>query len=768
MSTPTGSWLPPDFPERFFGPGNTLGWKDIQEGKLNPDVLKQLEPWLEDLRTGADPLCLPRVRKNGGGVEWYAISATDRGARALREQLMAFVGPSYAGPWLDWSRLKDGDPVDEALMQAAPGRVYRLRVPRKEYKDPIREKLLRMRALRKERPSRLAAVPRPTGRILGDFEHALRTRDGAAASAHIQELRRHGRLSAQNQLFLEVLRAESLVAWEEILQPRLFDTLLTLTRPRRVTQALIRALYARKLRAFEEAGDAAGAIECFGTIWRASPGLFRTRRGMDAPEVTRCFMMLAAVAQPARPELRDELLAALPTSAPDRPYLEALAALVPTPRSPAPATDLHSARKAFEEGDVDRAFHEALTSPGGVERLALLLRCAREMDTLEAARQALAAVEVASPEERAALLSRAPLRTHHERLLELATQPAAASAAVSASPVTIPVDPGSWLERLRQPEPWPSALEVIERGMREWRRSEWVAAPERVEAIVKELGSARPPWGENVLRTSLPHLLSFLLPPGSPERVLKPVLEQLATVIALDDQARVEQLQALTEVTEALIRTGLSPAEYRSALGSLRETWTRVNAASLGDWALDTLDMLVAQPAAEPETREGFFYDVATYLRQHERRTSRDQLLLLRELAKELRLSMPADLERGLDESREDPGTGGKWAAVLDGKRIALYSLKEAVLERVAQIIKSLAPKARVTSFSDKAGGSASLKQHAVTADIFVIATAAATHAATGFIESNRRSDVPTLYAAGQGSASMLRVLREFASQTRP
>lgn len=763
MSGPKASWLPREFSERFFGPGNKLRWNAIQERRLEAAIMEELAPWLEDLHAEADPLCLPCVREDGR-VEWYALSATDRGARALREQLIAFVGPSYAGPWADWSRLEDTDPVEAAVMRAAPGRAYRLRVPRRELRAKIREKLRYMRALHKDRPSRLAFIPRPTGRILGDFEYALRSRDGAAAAFHIDELRRLGRLSAQNQLFLEVLRAECFLDWEFIVEPRRFELLLTLSRPWRVTRALIRAYYARNLRAFEETGDAAGAVRYFGETWEAYGSLFRTRRGMEAPEVSHCFMMVAAVARPPRPELRDELLAALPASAPDRSYLEALAALVPDFRDAGPAPGLGAARRAFEAADVDRAFQEALVSSASVEQLALVLRCARELDTLDAARKALAAVDAASALAREMLLGRAPLRAHYDSLYELATKPQVSCEVIPTPAVVIPTDPGGWLELLREERPWPGALEVVERGVREWRRSEWVGEPARVEATARALGAVRPSWGEDALRMGLPHLLSFFLPPeGRPERVLKPVLKQLATVIELDDQVRVEQLHALSEVTEALIGTGLSFDEYRSVLSSLRETWERVGAASLGDWALDTLDMLVVQPAAAKEERTLFFHKVTAYLRQHLRRARREQLLLLQGLARELSLHVPEDLGQKLRAgSGEDTETGRGLGELLAGRRIALYSLKDAVLARVEQVIKQLAPTARVACFKDKVGGSSVLKQQAETADIFVIATAAAKHAATGFIAAHRPPGATTLYAAGQGSASMLRALSEW------
>lgn len=770
MSAPEDAWPPPDFAGRFFGPGNKLRWDAIEKGTLKPDTLERIAPWIEDLRTGAEFLCLPRVQENGS-VEWYVLASTDRGARSLREQLVAFLGPSLVGPWLSWSRFDDKDAIDVAVQKAAPRRVYRLRVHDRALIEQVRAKLLLFRALREERPARTAATARPVGRILGDFEYTLRTQDGEQAAEYIAELRRLGRLSAQNHLFLEILRLESLHAWDEILQEPRLNTLVMLTRPRRVTQALIRALYARDLQHFELTGDAQGAVARFReSIWPRWSVLFRVRQGMDAPEALKCFMMVAAVATPARPSLRDELLTVFASGAPDRHYMEALGALVPATEPPAHAVSgLEHVRTAYEQGDVDRAFGQALGLPSSLARLVLLLRCAREIDTLDIAARAIAEVESAPPALRKELLDRAPMRALWERLLDLTTgtyQRQAPAPVGSPPSPTVPGELVDWLERLLRETEWPAALDVLERGVREWSRDAWLAAPARVAMAAKAIAAPRRAWGDEALRNGLPHLLHFLLPSDEPERTLKPVLRELAGVVTLDDQVRTEQLRILTEITEALLKIGLSPDEYQEAVWALQETWRRIGAATLGDWALDTLDMLITHPAAAPAERAQFFHETSRYLRQHARRTTRDQVLLLQALAEELELELPPDIARTFSEKQgEESDEGEELSAALSGRRIALYSLKEPTLKRVASVINALAPTARVALFSDKAGGSPSLKQQAATADIFVIATAAAKHAATGFIDANRPADAITLYAAGQGSASMLRALRDFVKQ---
>ena len=70
-------------------------------------------------------------------------------------------------------------------------------------------------------------------------------------------------------------------------------------------------------------------------------------------------------------------------------------------------------------------------------------------------------------------------------------------------------------------------------------------------------------------------------------------------------------------------------------------------------------------------------------------------------------------------------------------------------------------PERDLLSLSDKVGGSPALKQQAATADLFVIATAAAKHAATEFIMSHRPKGARTLFAAGQGSASMIECFKQ-------
>jgi hypothetical protein len=98
----------------------------------------------------------------------------------------------------------------------------------------------------------------------------------------------------------------------------------------------------------------------------------------------------------------------------------------------------------------------------------------------------------------------------------------------------------------------------------------------------------------------------------------------------------------------------------------------------------------------------------------------------------------------------------------LSGLTIALYSLQEAAVKRAASLLKKMIGETKIDVFSDHVGGSPALKTAAQQADVFVITTAAAKHSATTFIEAKRPKNLPTLYANGQGTSSIIQTLTRY------
>jgi hypothetical protein len=127
--------------------------------------------------------------------------------------------------------------------------------------------------------------------------------------------------------------------------------------------------------------------------------------------------------------------------------------------------------------------------------------------------------------------------------------------------------------------------------------------------------------------------------------------------------------------------------------------------------------------------------------------------LLARESDFEGELPLPPEKR----EAGTDDGPSGMGHLV--EKVLAMYSLNERALNRVKAMLEKSVVGVKVLTFSDKSGGSPALREAARTADVFLIVTGAAKHAATGYIEANRGRGLKTLRSHGKGSASMLRLL---------
>jgi len=744
------------FESEFFGPGNRLRWDAIQTGSLPTDVKQRLGPFLEDLERNSEIVALPRVRESGE-VQWYVLCSSARTARLARDEVQAFLGPSYSNFEGMVTQFDASDPVEAAVLSKYGADAFRLEVPDRNILDTARERLRLLIHLQKERPPRHAQRTRAAGRVLRDFEYALQANREAAAADCIEELRAAGQLSAANLLFLEVRRLAAGRYWHAILALPELQALLAMVRPRRVTEALIRAVYFSYLGEFEHDGRAQEAIDRFRSeVWDRFRSLYQTRANIFGFEVDASFVM-AAACDPERPDIGPDILASYPSDSPARAYLVTLLDFIRKPPSVARVDPFAKAREAYTEGDIDRAYEGALTLPHSFERTALLLRCAHEMGTLASAQAALASIELLSPAERVRLdqtflLSR--IRTALAALSAAETKTATAARPTEEIPSSWP----AWLKRLRAEDPWKMAVFVAEIGAREWTMENFLTDSNAVAETADLLLDDRPQWGQDALRDALPYFVEFCMSGGTDAR-LKPVYESLFVVIAVDPQVSLPQTGALVRIAQARLGLGLSKAEYVEILQQVNSALHATESPSVADIALEALEMLINAACPDIQHRQQFAIQVIAIFQRWYKRIDATQFALLRTLADELEIpDAMGDLPKKVSESQ----SSSMWEQ-LDGKRIAIYSLQESALRRVARVIGELCPGIRVSTFNDHVGGSAALRKASSTADVFIIATRAAKHAATTFIEDNRPKNLGTIYARGQGSASLLEALREFA-----
>jgi len=731
---------PKQFLQRFFGDGNEL---DL-DGP--PKIVEALRTWVQRVEDGRDRILLPR--KENGTVTWYALADSGRSARAFREELLAAVGPSYTDFLGVGANLHRSDPVEAAILDFTGRHAFKLSIVDPTFTEACRRALVRMLKLHDERPPSQARPPRTPGLILRDFEFALQQGDREAASEAMLEIRASGHLTGQNLRFLEIRRSEAFNEWDAIWQEVAEGTVVELRRPVRITQALLKAIYRVHLLQYEQGVRVADALACFDGHLRGSvASLLNTREGMTAPEVAKLFMLKAAAARD--PRLRDSLLEGSSVRGADKIYLKALADLVEDPRSENDsATIRDEAVAAYMADDIDRAFDLLVEGRGGQWRMKLLLRCALDLGTFRAAELALGAIENSSATERDTLRNDSALARHLQELEERYTAPSVGV-------------PGGWLDWANMVSDGDlddnRAAELAQRGAEEWSLDALIARPGDVVTLADAMLGFEEP-GKQQLRLALPYLQAFLLSRPEPAPELKPILYSLLSLYALDDESRsVGTWRAATEVLKELIRCGVSDEEYTDAVDSLQILLDDGLPLARVDDTLDLLEALVVLAPGRPMTTRAALLVHGGLTRWLER-LGRPHVELFNQLGREAgaTVSLPMPL-------KEDGGTGPSGLDRLRGQVVALYSLNEGALARVKTMLEGSVSGVRVLTFNDKVGGRPVLREAARTADVFVIVTGAAKHAATEFIEANRGADLLTLRTHGKGSSSMIRVLENAA-----
>ncbi|WP_267577384.1 protein DpdD [Corallococcus sp. bb12-1] len=780
------------FLDRFFSEGNQLRWKAQDGSSSSPSVQKALEPFIALLESRAEFAILPRVRPNGETL-YYALCRTPAAHRMAQDLVRAFIGRSHSRFGERPLPLDSSDPIEQAVEAEFGPHSFALAIP-PDKKNVARERLMALVRLLLERPSRPERAPRATGRILRDFEFALQERNGDAARESIDELRANHRLSAQNLAFLEIRRSVAVGDFDAALEPVRLSEVLQSGMPRRVVEALLDAVYAQELARFEPGAQAAEATEHFRNSLRPRyEPILRTRAGLRGHAVAAIFLMDAVTSTPASQERVNALLELVPRDDTRRTYLESVAALLhPSPTQPA-AKSLEEALRAYDAGDVDTAFERACGLSPGFQRTLLLVRCAREMEVLESVRVALESIEALPSGERERFhTEKAPARAVaalREMLLSAvdeeapAPPPAGASAeprteAVAlapepqppppAAPVSLPHGWLEWMERLRTAQPWPGAVRAAELGEREWSVMGLVADPPTVEKATTLIEANRDTWGQQAFRDALPHLIGALaevpMNTAGGRAALRPLFHALFLQMATDQELSHVQWTAMARIFGLLMDMGMARAEYDEAMNCLVDGVRTLRARHLVEPALDLLEFHLDTPGPSRKGLRTFANSVHSLLAALHGRVAPEvrRAFVMTCVAlgfADLKLGLPAEAlgeERTVDLRK-----------VLSGLQVALYSLRQSALNRAREALLEACDNVKVQCFSDAVGGSSQLTAAARNADLFVIATAAAKHAATTYIESTRPANKVTVLVHAQGSASLLKAVRDNAEKAR-
>ncbi len=749
--------------DAFFGQDNVpeLQWKALSD--LESPSRKALQRFIDMVEQRAPIATLPRVRKSPDRVEWYVGWRSESDVRFAADLLSAFLGRTYAEMSAPLRPLEPADATEEAFAEEFGVRAFRIEVHTQLRKE-ARERLGALANCLLERPHRSAARIRPVGRILRDLEFALQVGDDAVVADELRALRRGGHLDEVNLAFLDLRRLAAKNDWAGIFMHESLPSVLDLrSLPWRVRKLLLKAVYHRDLAPFVGEGTIEAALTRFEELLPNIGVALSSRKSLSGLEVDVCFLLadelrkqgdlatmegpLTRIAESGHVAFADAFRARLARRTVQRYDVEANVDASPEVVAAPPASAIDLAQRALGDGDLDRAYTLALKAPLSLQRIKVLLQCARLLDDDQASTETLAGWELLTQAERDTLRTYGWCKAYIDHL----------KGAV-AGPIGVTQPTSSWLgwfERLRSNADWPGAVSRAEKGVAEWEVEAVAGDADAITTVVGVVEGALEDWAAEALRQALPYVLeAFLRDPPDPR--LSAIFASLFDLLATDDALTLSSISALIRLGYA--RLSANPSAYGNTLDVIACTLEQADTPGTVRLVADALEMLIMTPCASQDDRRATATRFVTAATRRWMRVDEVDRYLVRQLCTELDISelVPVEIERGLTDGNGDT----EWGS-LAGLQVAFYSLDKGALARTVNVLQSACPEARLKTFSEL-GGTDPMRDASRTADLFVIATRSATHAATGAIMQHRRTGKAVEYARGKGSTSLLDAVRRW------
>ncbi|MET9085543.1 protein DpdD [Streptomyces sp. NPDC004237] len=677
-----------------------------------------------------------------GRLWWYGFAPTARQRREVLELLDSWIGPTFSDLPRHRGALETTDPFD-AELAAMPLEVLRFEVlPRSKpdsthSRNEVRNALLTLGDLLRQRPTSEFDADRTTVEVLDDLGHAIAAQDRSVALACLRELEAMADLDQTNLAFLRLRLYAGLQDWNAVLADSDIDQLLAMHRPARITHFIQQAVYATWFAAHDTAGNEQQLLDA---VTELPPAFHALYAGTPATSRAQAVVEFLIAVQAGVQETQNRLLDEAGAIEPDLPnHLRAILHLqnptgaiqpaAPQPPTPTAESPLERATRLMAFGDIQSALDLALTLEPGIPAAYILLTCSRELHS--AHRADLVAVYIAAHDLRPLIDSSAPRLRDHLAWLDEFTQSKSHGGW------------RTWFEDLSHQHATPADPETTD---------QWT--PLSADALTTLLRQASDEvlgrLGEFGGQFMAAHRDIFIVD-GAAD-LSERVLAGLAMGEKNSAGVRVQTLALL----DYLLAANPSPQLFASALD-----WTtlivKANVSAITvTWAIDVLQTVTATPtAATNPAAVTFFYSVIDTARPFKSALNLTDLEAIKIVAGELAQSFPDDLAAGHTDDA-DPAAPYRY---LQGAKVVLYSLTESATTRAAQVLRSLIPGIDIETSAEH-DGSSTLAAQAAHADIFVVVTASAKHAATDFITA-KRGTRPIIYVNSRGSSAILRELAE-------
>ncbi len=317
-----------------------------------------------------------------------------------------------------------------------------------------------------------------------------------------------------------------------------------------------------------------------------------------------------------------------------------------------------------------------------------------------------------------------------------------------------------WLTRVSDPT-FTNALALARMGAEEWPIAGDSVDPVDVASLFDALNKAQSDsLAAERTAQALPYIVAALQrDPLFPNSAMTQIYSSLLTLLALGSGRGTTVYDSSLILVEALLSIGIDAAQYRETAADVDELAGEGFGVRMVYWTLELIESFMRSPAPDAAAREKLVHSVLARLTPLRGRLSCLQQAAVHSLSSEFGWTIDAL------PAQQDLGNDGL-ASRLRGKSIAIYSLVEGASRQAKVALQAISGDIDVQCSADQ-GGTAQLRALATNSDLFVVAWAAAKHAATDFIRTHR-GDRPLVYAEGKGVSSLLRAVEDhFTTQLK-
>jgi len=662
---------------------------------------------------------------------YYALAASSSEWRRLRPMLIAFAGPTLTN-FNGWSDpLLPHIPVEAFLIARGFHVVARL-VPGDEVlvREMTKRSLLRMIRAIAEAPTISHAAPLPTSRLLSQFIDCLNGNDRNGAESILEICRNELRVDALNLSFLRIRLLSHFSDWSGILELSEFLPLCHTRKPQAVTVMLLEALYQIHLAPI----PASEYIEQVCSIWR-NEVRFLARPLIRLPIPKSCsvgalklYAWEALEAESRNPELEAAILE----------YRDEIGEL---------AEALELAKRTGNSKNNLSTF--VTEEPVAVAQQALME--AEDANTLSAISAAVSQFEQLNEEQLKELLRSEQFRSVWQSIY---------NETGGSAPPSGWID---WINRLSDPE-FTTSFEVLQRAVSEWPATMLVDSVEITQfaSALSNIPDIAP--AKDRIADALPSLSAWVAEdPGFPRAGMIPVYEMLLYYLVIGSRRASVVYDSASLLIRALLSMGVTKSQYSNLLDDCLDLAGIGAGTKSVYWLLDIIEESILNHSPDEARRQAFWYAAHSRLVPLRAHFSIGQRIAVDKIGTNLGWEPPKAEDVSIPDNVEQMD---HFRSVLSNKSIAIYSLTESAARQAEVALLAIAPDVKI-SLSHDTGGTPVLKSMAQNSDIFVVVTASAKHAATGFIQQMRPRDKPLLFAAGRGFSSIVRTIEEFVLRER-